>query len=561
MAKGGCAKTKMREAGRTTGNLWPWIAVAALVVAVFSPSLGFDFTDMDDRGYVIENPFLRLGPGLQGFRWAVTAVGHAANWHPVTWLSLMLDYRLFGLDARGYHLVNLLIHLLNAGLFGSILERLTGRRAVAFAAAAVWAVHPLRVESVVWISERKDLLCAFFWLLSVAAYRRWLERPGTGRYLALLSAVALAMAAKPMAVTLPVALLLLDWWPLGRLQRGRWPVAEKVPLLLLSAATSLLTVMAQREAMAPFESLPPLPRMANAARAVVAYLGRTLLPIDLAPFYPYHPVTAAQLGGAILLLGAGTLLALRLRRSRPSLSVAWWGFALLLLPTLGLIQVGGQAMADRYTYLPHLLLIGGAACAVRLRPAGMAAATVLALACLAPAARAQVLRWGDDRTLFEHAISVTRGNWMMHYNLGNVLAGRGDRRGAEEHFRAAIAAFPGYVEARNNLGSLLAATGHDAEAEGQFRMALAVRPGHAPAWFNLGKVLEARGDYTGALGPYAEAARLVPDRAEAHLRLGAVLLAAGRTGEAGRACARALELDPGSAEAAQCLAAAGGAFR
>ncbi len=555
-AKGGCVERKMPEARRTTGKVVPWIVAAALVMVVFAPSLGFDFTDFDDGAYVTRNPYLALGFSLPGLRWAATSF-HAVNWHPVTWLSLMLDYRLFGSDARGYHLVNLILHLLNAVLFGLLLGRLTDRLAPAFAASLLWAVHPLRVESVVWISERKELLCALFWLLSLAAYRHWLARPRTGRYLALLAAAAMAMAAKPMAVTLPVALLLLDWWPLGRFKRGVWLLPEKLPLLLMATATSLLTVRAQREALASFELLPAVSRLANAARAVAAYLGKTLLPLDLAPFYPHHPVSPGQLAAAALVLAAGTLLAVLVRCSRPSLSVAWWGFVLLLLPTLGLIQVGGQAMADRYTYLPHLLLLGGAACAVRLPPARLAVAVALALACLAPVARAQVLLWRDDRTLFEHAVAVTRGNWMMHYNLANVLSRRGETREAEEHLRSAIAAYPGFVEARNNLGSLLAVTGHDTEAEGQFRMALAIRPGHAPAWFNLGKLLESRADFAGALGLYAEAARLAPDRAEAHLRLGAVLLGLGRADEAKAACARALELDPASAEAAECLATAG----
>ncbi len=556
-AKGRYVERKMREAGRTTGKVVPWIVAAALVIAVFGPSVGFDFTDFDDGAYVSRNPYLALGFSLPGLRWAATTF-HAVNWHPVTWLSLMLDYRLFGTDARGYHLVSLLLHVLNAGLFGWLLGRLTGYRAGAFAACVVWAVHPLRVESVVWISERKDLLCAFFWLLSLAAYRRWLARPEASRYLALLAAVALAMAAKPMAVTLPVALLLLDWWPLGRFKRGAWLLPEKIPLVVIAAVTSLLTVRAQRQALASFESLPAVSRLANAARAVAAYLGKTLLPLDLAPFYPHHPVSPGQLAAAALVLAAGTLLAVLLRRSRPSLSVAWWGFVLLLLPTLGLIQVGGQAMADRYTYLPHLLLLGGAACAVRLPPARLAVAVVLALACLAPVARAQVLRWRDDQTLFEHAIAVTRGNWMMHYNLANVLSHRGETREAEEHLRAAVAAYPGFVEARNNLGRLLAVTGREAEAEGQFRMALAIRPTHAPAWFNLGKLLESKGDLAGALPPYTEAARLAPDRAEAHLRRGIALLGLGRTDEAKAACARALELDLLLAEAAECLSAAGG---
>ncbi len=208
----------MREAGRTIREILPWIVAAALVMAVFAPSVGFDFTDFDDGTYVTRNPHLALGFSMPGLRWAMTTYD-TANWHPITWLSLMLDYRLFGTDARGYHLVNLLLHVLNAVLFGLLLGRLTGRRASAFAASLLWAVHPLRVESVVWISERKDLLCALFWLLSMTAYRHWLARPGTGRYLALLAAAALAMAAKPMAVTLPVALLLLDWWPLGRIKR------------------------------------------------------------------------------------------------------------------------------------------------------------------------------------------------------------------------------------------------------------------------------------------------------------------------------------------------------
>jgi hypothetical protein len=356
---------------------------------------------VDDPDYVTKNEQVRAGLTVRGAVWA-WGTDHANNWHPLTWLSLMLDTELMGTQPRGYHTTNLLLHLGNVLLLYAILRSSTGEAWRSALVAALFAVHPLHVESVAWVSERKDVLSTFFGFLAIWAFARYAARPGLFRYLAVFVCLALSLLAKPMLVTLPCLLLLLDYWPLRRYQGGldglgqaapplTLPRAliEKVPLFALAAASSLMTVWAQRSAMASLTALPLLARMNNALVSYLQYLRQTVLPYDLAPFYPYprHPVSPAMALVAAFLLLAVTVLTLLARRRWPYMPVAWLWYLIAVVPVIGIVQVGMQSRADRYTYVPlvgiFILLVWGLGdVADRLRSEGLAllvGAGVLAL--------------------------------------------------------------------------------------------------------------------------------------------------------------------------------------
>jgi len=541
--------------------------VAAIVFAVFGDVRSFGFLDYDDGDYVFRNLHLREGGAVARVWWAFTSF-HAANWHPLTWLSFMADEALFGLEPWWCHTENLLLHGLNAILVLWLLVRLTGSVGKSALVAALFALHPLRVESVAWVTERKGLLMALFSLLTLHAYACYARRLTRGRFLAVAGLFAAAVLAKPQAVVLPLILLIADWWPLARLGRGS-PLAagavivrEKAPLLLLAGAAAVLTVAAQRQAaaVASLAALPIGERLASAVVAPTAYLVRTLWPAGLSPAYPFAQPPGWQIAGAVLVVGGVSAAAVLVRRTQPWLAAGWLGFLVLLAPVSNLFQAGGQASADRYTYLPHILLFTAAVwlgCWVlrntpRLRAAAAVTSLLLLLA-LGVAARRQTGFWRDDLTLFTHAVAVTRGNWKMHYNLGNTLERLGREGEAEAHYRLALAAWPDYPEALNNLGALQGRRGEIGLAASLFTRAVRVQPGYGPGWFNLGFLGEQAGDLGGALQAYGRAAALQPEAAEPRLRLGRVLIRLGRKEEARAACDEALRLDPKSAGADACF--------
>jgi tetratricopeptide (TPR) repeat protein len=523
------ATARLRSLGLALG-------LAVLTVLVFAPVVGNDFVSLDDPAYVTGNRQVRRGLTAEGFGWAWGAEV-AANWHPLTLLSHMLDCELYGLDPGGHHLTSVLLHTANAVLLFLVWRRLTGAAGRSAVVAALFAVHPLHVESVAWIAERKDVLSGFFFLLTLAAWLGWVRRPAPRRYLLALLAFVLGLLAKPMLVTLPLVLLLLDVWPLERLPRGA-PAAEirrafgrllreKLPFFLAALAAGVVTLFTQREAMFPLAALPPAQRAANALLAYAAYLGDTLWPRGLAVFYPLPPAQPVwRVALAAALFAALTAVALaRLRRS-PWLAVGWLWFAGMLVPVIGLLQVGSQARADRYTYLPSIGLFVALVWEVRwpagrLRRPALAAAALLAIAPLAVAARAQVATWRDSLTLFQHALAVTERNLMAEMRVGTELARRGDHTGAERHLRAAVRIAPG-----------------------------APRPQAA-----LGRWLHQRGRLEEALPHLRQASRLRPRDARLQLRLGIVLAELGRTEEARARFRRALELNPGLDGARRRLAA------
>lgn len=540
---------------------------AAALYAVFGEARSFGFLDYDDGEYVFRNRHLIEGGAVERLRWAFTSF-HAANWHPLTWISFIADRALFGLDPEWYHLENLLLHGLNTLLALWLLVRLTGSPGKSALVAALFALHPLRVESVAWITERKGLLMAFFAMLTFHAHVSYTRRPAPARLLAVALLFAGALFSKPQAVALPLVLLVLDWWPLGRLGRrtaavaGRGVVREKVPLLLLAAAVTAFTVAAQRRAgaMASLEGLAIGKRLAGAVIGPAAYLAKTLWPFGLTPEYPLLDPPFWQVAGAALTLAGLTVAAVRVRETQPWVAAGWLVFLLFLAPVSNLFQAGGQAMADRYTYLPHIALFfaavwsGGRAlrnhpCA---RNAAAAACVLLALASGWLASR-QVGFWRDELTLFSRAVAVTRGNWKMHYNLGNTFERLGRDTDAEAQYGLALSVRPDYAEALNNLGAIRARHGDAETAADLFARAVRVRPEYGPGWFNLGFQSEQQGDLAAALRQYGRAAALQPDAAEPRVRLGRVLARLGRRDEAAASCRAALRLDPSSAGAAACL--------
>jgi tetratricopeptide (TPR) repeat protein len=524
--------------------------LAALVVFAFRGVAGLGFIEeYDDYQYVTRNPAVAAGLSAAGVRWAFGSVGYAYNWHPLTWVSHMADVSLFGLRPAGHHLVNLALHAASAALALLVLSRATGALWPAAAAAALFAVHPLRVESVAWVAERKDVLAVFLGLLTTAAHLRYARRPAAGRHAAVVALFALGLLAKPSLVALPACLLVLDWWPLNRLRRGapagERPAAgfsaaalllEKAPLALLAAGSAALTFVAQRRGGAMAAAIPPAWRVENALVSCVRYLGDTAWPRGLAVFYPYPAggVPAWQWAGAAAALAAISAAAVWARRRHPALLAGWLWYLATLAPVLGLVQVGEQAAADRYTYLPHLglavaLAWGARDLGRRLPPLArvlpaLAAAALVALVALTGR---QIGVWRDGVTLFTHALAVNRDVWIAENNLGLYYLGRGDRDRALAHFREAVRIKPGHARSRYNLAVVLLELGDLPRAEEQFRAAVALDPGDAEAHANLGVVLMRRGAADEAIVHFREAVRLDPGDALAADHLRRALLARG----------------------------------
>ncbi|MEO6196456.1 MAG: hypothetical protein ABIS20_25835 [Thermoanaerobaculia bacterium] len=453
----------------TSGRRLPLLlgaALALLTLAAYLPALHNGFVNLDDGLYVTGNPQVQKGITRASAAWALTA-NVANNWHPLTLLSHQLDCQLFGLDPAGHHATSLLLHLANTLLLFAVLRGMTGAVWRSAAVAALFAVHPAHVESVAWVAERKDVLSALFWILAMAAWTSYARRPSPGRYLLVALMMLLGLMAKPMVVTLPFALLLLDVWPLERRGLG-WKrlIAEKLPLLALSAAASLVTLRYQRTSLAPLDLVPWSVRLANAAVAYASYLGKLLLPRNLAVFYPIPlAIPAWQVAAATALLAALTALATWKARRAPWLLVGWLWFLGTLVPVIGLVQVGRQAMADRYTYLPSIGLFvaivwgiaWGIAALARERRAILATASAAAILALAVGTWKQAGTWHDSVALYRHALAVTRGNYVAHVGLAKALTAERNLEGAEEEYRAALALRPRLIEARAGLEAILKA--------------------------------------------------------------------------------------------------------
>ncbi len=574
-------------------------ALVGLVAAVYAPIGAHPFVALDDDVYLLGNPHVARGLTWDGVGWAFTHT-YAANWHPLTWISHMVDVQLFGLAHPGaHHVMGAGLHALNAVLLFLALSRMSGQWGPSAFVAALFAVHPLRVESVAWASERKDLLGGLAFMAALMAYTAYARRPGSPRMLVVLAAQVAGLLAKPTLVTLPLLLLALDSWPL---QRGTIPLrarmGEKLPLFLASLAAGLVTIVAQRAegAVAGVGAIPLAMRVANAPVALATYLAKTAWPMHLACFYP-HPATLAprprwplEVTVSAAALTAIAWLAFRARQRRPYLGMGAAWFAIVLLPMLGLLQVGDQAWADRYAYLSTIGIYVAIAWLARdlgaQRPASRralvwgAAAAVVALGWMA---RRQTEVWASTETLFQNAVRVTRDNWFAENALGVEAMDRGRLDEARRHFEQSLndLAPPlraGYREAHTNLGLLSIQQGRGEDARRELEQVLAIEPGFAAAHndlallglrqgrveearieaqravdlrpdfvdahFNLALALQAEGRLAEAAGHFDRVVRLSPADAEAHAQLGRLLAALGRGAEARAHLAEAVRLKP-----------------
>ncbi len=531
--------------------------LALAVLATFEGVRSCGFTLADDPHYVQLNPWVRRGLTWDGVQWAFTS-GHAANWHPLTWLSHMLDVELYGLDPLGHHASSVALHALNAALCLFALERLTKRFWPSAAVALLFAVHPLRVESVAWISERKDVLCATFFFATLLAYARYVERPSRGRLAAVALVLALGLLAKPMLVTVPLLLLVLDAWPLGRATELGWArlFREKLPLFALVALSAAATLLAQSRggAVQSVESVSLASRAQNAAISYLRYLEQLAWPDALCIYYPYpRGDRALELAVALAVLVAITALCLRSRVQRPYLLTGWLWFLGMLVPVIGLVQVGSQAHADRYTYLPSL---GIALAAVWLaaellsrapRWCGLALAFVVALP-LAVRSHAQVRHWSDSAALFERALDVGGESALIRESLGRAQAERGELDAALANFRRAVDLEPSYSAAHSRLGAALLARGELVESERHLRRALELDARDATSHSNLGLLLEKRGELDQALESYRAAIELDPWNSTAHAHAAKLFGMRGKLDEALASYRAARELAPDDIE-------------
>ena len=543
-----------------------WICLALLLVtfAVYSQVRHFDFVNFDDADYISSNPHVRNGITLEGIRWAFVS-GDSANWFPLTRLSHMLDCQFFGLQSGWHHITNVFFHLGATWLLFAFLYRATRARWPSALVAFLFALHPLHVESVAWVAERKDVLSAFFWFLALWAYARYAERPGPGRYALVLAAFCGGLMAKPMIVTLPFVLLLLDVWPLRRTAAAGWGkiLGEKIPLFALSAAAAATTYMVQAGSGA-VRALGPVPiglRLENVLVSYVVYAAAMFWPARLAVFYPYPPAVpvweAALCGVAI---AAVSVLVARRFRAYPYLAVGWAWYLGTLVPVIGLIQVGTQARADRYMYVPMVglaIMVAWSAADLlvrypRLRPAAIAVAAA-ACAILTAVTWVQIRYWENSRSLFQHAVEVTEGNYLAHQNLADELAKMpGHQPEAISHYQAALRIRPDYFDAHLHLGLALSNTpGELPEAIAHYRAALRIQPDSAVAHHDLGNALwKIPGGLPQAISEYQAALRLRPVYAEAHNSLGSALMEApGRLPEAISHLEAALRMEPDYAAA------------
>jgi tetratricopeptide (TPR) repeat protein len=529
------------------------LVAAALVVAtfvVYSPVRNFAFTNYDDQEFVSQNDHVRAGLTAQSVGWAFTTT-ESLNWYPLTRISQLLDVELFGMDAGRHHLTNVVLHAMSGLLLFILLQRMTGSLWRSASVAFLFLLHPLHVESVAWIAERKDVLSALFWFLTIWAYLAYVERPTAKRYAMVIVAFVCGLMSKPMIVTLPFLLLLLDVWPLKRGKPLKY-LREKIPLFGLSIAVSIVTFFAQRSGGAMDIPVPLLKRIGNAAISYVAYLVQFFWPSSMAIFYPYPAsLLVWQVTGAILVMAAISIAARRLCASHPYLGIGWLWYLVTLLPVIGLIQVGEQSRADRYTYIPligvSIALVWVVADALRsfprARPLVNTVAAAAALACILVTS-GQLEHWKNSETLFRHALAVTERNHLAHVNLGSVFAQSGRTDEAAEQYRLALAIQPANATAHGGLGQTLAQQGQLDSAVAELAEAVRLRPNLAQAQFQLGSVLGRLGRSPEAIVHLTEAVRLRPQDADFHYNLANALATAGRMDEAIVEFRAALERNP-----------------
>ena len=573
------------------------------VLAVYWQVGNHEFVNYDDDQYVTENQHVQAGLTLKSITWAFTST-HASNWHPLTWLSHMLDCQIYGLNPRGHHFTSVFFHILNSILLFLVFKRMTGAFWKSAFVAALFALHPLHVESVAWVAERKDVLSTFFWMLTMGAYILYVENPGIKKYLLTALFFALGLMAKPMLITLPFVLLLLDYWPLSRFQvknldtvqhsegkpqkdtkskkrksRKRsaknaaqakkivksayqWSLAyplvwEKIPLFVLAAVSSIVTLFAQQRAVGSLEAFPITARIFNAFVSYISYIVKMILPHNLAVLYPHPGMPPVwQISGACLLLIFISFMAVKTVRRYPYFAVGWLWYLGTLVPVIGLVQVGSQAMADRYTYIPltgiFIIIawgIPGLIAGWQYKKEGLAGVSATLLSILMVITWFQLRHWNNTITLFKHAINVTVNNSVAYNNLGNALKNQGKIPEAIKHYTEALRIRPNYAKAHNNLGNALKNQGKIPEAISHYYEALRINPDYAFAHYNLGNALKNQGKIPEAIKHYTEALRIRPNYAKAHNNLGNALADQGKIPESISHYYEALRIKPDDADA------------
>ena len=495
-------------AGRTRSTVLICLALILFAVAVYLQVGNHQFLNFDDDVYVTANPHVASGITAKNILWAFTSVD-AANWHPVTWLSHMADVQFYGMNPRSHHLTSVAIHAISTAILFLLLFRITGARWQSSIVAALFALHPLHVESVAWVAERKDVLSAFFWFLTLLLYAEYATKRKPALYLFTLASFVLGLMSKPMLVTLPVVMLLIDYWPLNRFRSREERegaqsllalVKEKIPFFVCSFLSSVATIIAQHSggAIKSLNATPPLLRIENALVAYVTYIGKTLWPRDLAVLYPIPPSFPLwQVIGSLLILLLVSAATIRAIRHYPYLAVGWGWFVVTLVPVIGLVQVGVQARADRYTYIPltglFIMAVWGipdVAKGLKYREGILMLLAGAVITVSAALSWQQLGYWQDNDSLYRHTLNVTADNYVIHNNLGIVLANRWNLDAAIQEFQEALRINPKYSEAHYNLGMTFAIKGNVDAAIQELQEALRLNPEHPKAQLNLGVALE-----------------------------------------------------------------------
>ena len=552
--------------------------LAAATLTLYWQVQFFDFVNFDDGLYVADNSQVRSGLSIESIKWSFMTF-HAGNWHPLTWISHMADFEAYQLNAGGHHWTSVLIHTASAVLLFLVLSSMTGALWRSALAAALFAIHPLHVESVAWVAERKDVLSGFFWILTMGVYSHYVRQATFRRYLLVLGSFVLGLLSKPMMVTLPFVLLLLDYWPLGRFTGAntafdKWVrpatapgkdamlrlVLEKIPFLILVAASCIVTVYAQRSAdsIASLGHNPVEVRLANALVSYAEYIQKMLWPVDLAVMYPHAGMPASwMIATALLLLGSISYVAFRKAREMPFLLVGWLWYLGTLVPVIGLVQVGSQSMADRYTYLPlvgiFMVIAWGAQALVERRPMLKYPVLVFSLVVIAgllSLAKPQVETWENGVTLFEHALAVTEQNPLAHNNLGAAYDVReGSCKKASPHFMRAIELKNDYADAYDNLGTCAFREGDHEGAIRYFQWAAEVDPKFTRARVNLGLMMMNYGKVVAAEEAFRQVLQIDPSLEAAHVNLGALCINQGKLDDAAIHLRETLRINPRNADA------------
>ena len=534
-----------------------YAGLAIVTLAVYWPVHNHQFVDYDDDVYVTDNPNIQSGLNWQSVKWALTT-SYFSYWHPLTWLSHTLDWQLFGGNPGPQHLVNVFLHTANSLLLFIVLNRMTKRMWPSVFIAGLFALHPLNVESVAWIAERKNILSTLFWLLTMLAYVRYTECPSPGRYVITLIFFEMGLMSKPMLVTLPFVLLLLDYWPLGRFSISwrliRNLILEKMPFVLLAGVSCVITFINQQKggAMA-MVAIPFKERMANAAISYLTYICKMFWPQNLAVFYPFDLYRFAfwQVGMCVLLLLVISIFVIRFGRNRRYLPVGWFWFVVTLIPVIGLVQSGAQSHADRYTYIPYIGLFIVIAWGLPellskwpQRKIALGLSMVMVLTTLGICTHKQVSYWNNSFTLFSHALEVTQNNYIAYNNLGFAYDSVGRYQDAIEAYKQAIRIKPDFAEANNNLGVTYYKLGRSQDALEAYKQTIKIKPDYAKAYYNLGISYKDLGRYEDAVGAYKQAIRIQPDFAGAYIDLGVTCYKLGHSQDAIEAYKQAIKIKP-----------------